>query len=617
MSRDQREIATAFLAHLRQLSISHSSNNRDGFDVEMDELRIVDHRVRSNVDEFYTASLATSVAKNRFVEVRANEGTRVRLRPMLEDSHGSYINANYVDGRVLFDVPFTYIATQAPLANTTLDFWRMVFENDVAFIVMLCGELEDGKVKSEVYWPREGGGLDFGVLQIKSLSERRFSDLVFRSFLLRGLHGEEHEVYHMQYTGWPDQNIPATSAPLMGIIQTMGKSELSVQNPVVVHCSGGIGRTGVFIALHVALAQFQLERRDLNIQRIVHVLKLCRTGMVQRKDQYVFLYYSALREMNRMIMSAEKGVNLLDLRRHEPTAIMNQATSWPVKGAVPQPSLALLRAAQTPPEVLLQPAIPHITRAAPQQLPPTRGLGPTACRSFSHAPPQPHFSITEAEQELLESYLKRQTASSRRLATHTDRLLNSSAGKMAWAGPRPGAAATQKARRTGASHDVCSAQALEEQLQHWKSRNRGVRFSRERAGMGGAPLRPSRRLEAKPSPTRTSVETSLDHGGGPPGPPAATGSASAAPERSPPLASIPRRAAGGGRRTENRPGAHRRKRAQPRARPAPCDARERGATGKLGNRRPPRHRERRVRPLVRRGPLPPCSRWRPSFVFFL
>ncbi|RNE99499.1 putative tyrosine specific protein phosphatase [Trypanosoma conorhini] len=411
MSREQREIATAFLAHLRQLSTPHFPSSRDGFDVEMDELRSVDHRLRSNVDEFYTASLATSVAKNRFVEVRANEGTRVHLRPLMEEEHETYINANYVDGRALLDVPFAYIATQAPLRNTILDFWRMVFEDEVAFIVMLCGELEEGKVKSETYWPREGGVLDFGVLQITSLSEERRSDLVFRAFLLRNSHGKEREVYHMQYTGWPDQGIPVTSAPLMEIIQTMGNSELSVQAPIVVHCSGGIGRTGVFIALHVALAQFQLERRDLDIQRIVHVLKLCRTGMVQRKDQYVFLYYGVLREMDRMIMSAEKGVNLLNLRRRE-TAAIKQALPRPVTHAAPQPFPASSKPTRTAAQVPLQLVNPHTTFAAALRLPSTRAPGPMPRRIFPNAPPQPPSDLTEAQQILLESYLRRRARSS-------------------------------------------------------------------------------------------------------------------------------------------------------------------------------------------------------------
>ncbi|EAN90345.1 putative tyrosine specific protein phosphatase [Trypanosoma cruzi] len=481
MSREQRKIATAFLEQLRQLSKRHPGNNRDGFDEEMDELRAVDHRVRSNVDEFYTASLATSVAKNRFTEVRANEGTRVRLRSLVEENQESYINANYVDGRALFNVPFTYIATQAPLKNTIFDFWRMVFENDVVFVVMLCGEVEDGKAKSEMYWPKENGVLDIGILQISSIGERRLSDLVFRSFILHNANGEEHQVYHMQYIGWPDQGIPDTSAPLMEIIQTMGKSELSVQTPIVVHCSGGIGRTGVFIALHVALAQFQLERKDIDIKRIVHILKLSRTGMVQRKDQYVFLYYSVQREMDRMIMSAEKGVSLLELlRRREPTA-SRQTAPRPVTNTTPQSPVFSSQAAWTTTKVPQQFATPIPTQAYPHHQSQSRELGPMPRRNFPYASPHSFSAITEGEQRLLEDYLKRQTPSSQQLvALPRDPVLKLGKETTTKKVPNMSVLATQKESHTGIPNSTTNTEALEEQLQHWQWRNREMRFSTDR-----------------------------------------------------------------------------------------------------------------------------------------
>ncbi|KAF8287796.1 putative tyrosine specific protein phosphatase [Trypanosoma cruzi] len=481
MSREQRKIATAFLEQLRQLSKRHPGNNRDGFDEEMDELRAVDHRVRSNVDEFYTASLATSVAKNRFTEVRANEGTRVRLRSLVEENQESYINANYVDGRALFYVPFTYIATQAPLQNTIFDFWRMVFENDVVFVVMLCGEVEDGKAKSEMYWPKENGVLDLGILQISSIGERRLSDLVFRSFILHNANGEEHQVYHMQYIGWPDQGIPDTSAPLMEIIQTMGKSELSVQTPIVVHCSGGIGRTGVFIALHVALAQFQLERKDIDIKRIVHILKLSRTGMVQRKDQYVFLYYSVQREMDRMIMSAEKGVSLLELLRRRESTASRQTAPRPVTNTTPQSPVFSSQAAWTTTKVPQQFATPIPTQAYPHHQSQGREIGPMPRRNFPYASPHSFSAITEGEQRLLEDYLKRQTPSSQQLvALPRDPVLKLGKETTTKKVPNMSVLVTQKESLTGIPNSTPNTEALQEQLQHWQWRNREMRFSTDR-----------------------------------------------------------------------------------------------------------------------------------------
>lgn len=71
-----------------------------------------------------------SCSKNRYGNILPNECSRVKLRP-LENAEGSdYINANHIlDGR--------YISTQAPMPNTINDFWRMVWEQHCAIIVMI------------------------------------------------------------------------------------------------------------------------------------------------------------------------------------------------------------------------------------------------------------------------------------------------------------------------------------------------------------------------------------------------------------------------------------------------------------------------------------------------
>ena len=48
---------------------------------------------------------------------------------------------------------YTYIASQGPLPNTTGDFWRMVWEQQVEVITMVTRDVEDNKVKCHKYWP--------------------------------------------------------------------------------------------------------------------------------------------------------------------------------------------------------------------------------------------------------------------------------------------------------------------------------------------------------------------------------------------------------------------------------------------------------------------------------
>lgn len=44
-----------------------------------------------------------------------------------------------------------YIATQGPKANTVVDFWRMIWHEDVRVIAMLVNVMEGKKVRSDVF----------------------------------------------------------------------------------------------------------------------------------------------------------------------------------------------------------------------------------------------------------------------------------------------------------------------------------------------------------------------------------------------------------------------------------------------------------------------------------
>ncbi|KAG5488966.1 hypothetical protein JIQ42_00585 [Leishmania sp. Namibia] len=364
-----------FDTHLRRLSECADPTLEDGFDRELGKLRRVDAYVRSNLDEYFSASLGSNMVKNRFPDVKPNEGTIVRLSTIGLHGDGTYINANYVDAREKFNVPFVYIATQAPMKNTVLDFWRMVYENDSAFIVMLCAVKENGKVKSVTYWPPRGETYDMGILSVTLVAENTRQDWIHRRLLLCSVRGEKKEVCHMQYVAWPDQGVPQSSVTLMEMINVIAKSPRSTQSPIVVHCSGGVGRTGVFIGLQIALTQFQLGQTNISITRIVRYLKACRSGMVRRKDQYIFLYYAVQREMKRMILSQKVGVDLLDSRPRlvSPTVtrtdpIPTQTASPPIM-PIPIPARRRYMSFIPKPFRSSAPPCPTEFRTAPNQIP--------------------------------------------------------------------------------------------------------------------------------------------------------------------------------------------------------------------------------------------------------
>jgi len=65
-----------------------------------------------------------------------------------------YINANWIDGLIPGSEK-AYISTQGPLQETVEDFWRMVWETGSNVIVMLTKEIENDKIKCDLYWPQD------------------------------------------------------------------------------------------------------------------------------------------------------------------------------------------------------------------------------------------------------------------------------------------------------------------------------------------------------------------------------------------------------------------------------------------------------------------------------
>jgi len=124
---------------------------------------------------------------------------------------------------------------------------------------MLTEVVEGGKVRCCRYWPDVRSTLEYGKYEVMTTSEQMDRISITRQFRLRNnMTGEERRVVQMQYIDWPDHGIPGSKVDFIRFVQGVRSFREGMEAPVIVHCSAGIGRTGVFILMETALCKMEV-----------------------------------------------------------------------------------------------------------------------------------------------------------------------------------------------------------------------------------------------------------------------------------------------------------------------------------------------------------------------
>lgn len=240
------------------------------------------------------------------------QSTRVKLTPLPGVVGSDYINASFIDG---YTKRNSYIATQGPLEDTIADFWRAIWENEVDVIVMLTDLIENGRAKSDQYWPdKDEGSTVMGDFQITLTAEEPQVYGYVRELSVSNLVSDETRVLkQFQYIVWPEsgaQPLPGTLPELLagisefqstkivlsaesdiyGNAEAINAQSISTQTkPVLVHDAAGVGRTGAFLAAHIALERYRIEAK-VDLFTIIRHMRTQRMSMVQTHDQLEWAY---------------------------------------------------------------------------------------------------------------------------------------------------------------------------------------------------------------------------------------------------------------------------------------------------------------------------------------
>ncbi|CAD5117044.1 DgyrCDS5868 [Dimorphilus gyrociliatus] len=244
---------------------------------------------------FSEARKDCNMAKNRYRDISPYDDSRVVLFPTNQGT--DYINANHVNMNIPGSgIRNCYIAAQGPLQNTVNDFWSMLWQQRTSLVVMLTLSMERGRDKCFQYWPPVYEKKQYGLLSVTCIHQNTNDKLAIRDLnVVEG--NDERHIKHVQYLAWPDHGVPDDAAHFLQFVRRVREWRAGMVEPTVVHCSAGIGRTGVLIGIETAMCLIEANQ-PVNPAKIVQEMREQRAMMVQTVDQYRFICDAILKLYN-------------------------------------------------------------------------------------------------------------------------------------------------------------------------------------------------------------------------------------------------------------------------------------------------------------------------------
>ncbi|XP_038155754.1 tyrosine-protein phosphatase non-receptor type 12 isoform X2 [Cyprinodon tularosa] len=360
---DQAGILRNFIQRVKAMSELDVDRGEDNFGSDFMRLRRLSTKYRT--EKIYPTNVGEkeeNVKKNRYKDILPFDHTRVKLSFKTTNQDTDYINANFIKG---VDGPKAYIATQGPLPNTVIDFWRMNWEYNVAVIVMACREFEMGRKKCERYFPsRDEEPLSFGPFRISCESEQQRTDYFIRTLTVQ-YNNETRRISQFHYINWPDHDVPSSFDSILDMIGLMREYQEKDEVPICVHCSAGCGRTGAICAIDYTWNLLKAGKipEDFNVFRLIQEMRTQRHSAVQTKEQYELVHRAIAQLFEKQLQHLESPTNTqiqdgMSESSPDKTSIQSDEERWDM----PPPKPPRIRSSQVEGDVkeeILQPPEAH------------------------------------------------------------------------------------------------------------------------------------------------------------------------------------------------------------------------------------------------------------------
>ncbi|KAL5487215.1 hypothetical protein EMCRGX_G019791 [Ephydatia muelleri] len=144
------------------------------------------------------------------------------------------------------------------------------------------------------YWiGRMGGIYETDLLTITTVSIATSANFTIRDFAIKSKVVPDLDILYVtqyHYTSWPYNGVPQFATAFLSFVKKAQKAcDKTKGAPLLVHCSLGVGCTGVFIVLDKLLKALKSET-SISVFDVVKDMKRQRMDMIQTQAQYTFIH---------------------------------------------------------------------------------------------------------------------------------------------------------------------------------------------------------------------------------------------------------------------------------------------------------------------------------------
>uniref|UniRef100_A0A0N4ZET3 Tyrosine-protein phosphatase domain-containing protein n=1 Tax=Parastrongyloides trichosuri TaxID=131310 RepID=A0A0N4ZET3_PARTI len=238
-----------------------------------------------------TFNLPENADKNRNKGIPCIEASRVVLKDNI--TPGNYIHANYINSSISRQ---RLIITQAPMTTTIVNFWRMIWQEQCEYIVMLCDFSDNPKRICSEYFPKPGSESKFGPFTILNKGSEIHScntSLIITQLSLR-YNDKDLSICHIQWKNLPENGCPPPWEATVPIIYDIVKTSTK---PIVIHCTSGVRRSGYVGAIFICLDDFYKGILPKDLITTIKNMRSERAFAVRTPAEYLFIHLQLIQFM--------------------------------------------------------------------------------------------------------------------------------------------------------------------------------------------------------------------------------------------------------------------------------------------------------------------------------